>query len=129
MKLVQTSDGKPIKIKYQPEAYFQSNIERHLYASGLFVWLADFSFEIDDEGTPSGCDKIEKKIGFSGNDAVGIILVNAQTGEIKEHSIVTTPSWVDRIHRLISSKQLNDWGIMYMDIEFSKQIADYWRID
>jgi hypothetical protein len=36
--------------------------------------------------------KYEKKIGFSGNDAVGIILVNAQTGEIKEHSIVTTPS-------------------------------------
>jgi hypothetical protein len=35
-----------------------------------------------------------EKIGFSGNDAVGIILVNAQTGEIKEHSIVTTPSWV-----------------------------------
>jgi hypothetical protein len=31
VKLVQTSDGKPIKIKYQPEAYFQSNIERHLY--------------------------------------------------------------------------------------------------
>jgi hypothetical protein len=47
--------------------------------------------------------KYEKKIGFSGNDAVGIILVNAQTGEIKEHSIVTTPSWVDRI-QLISSK-------------------------
>jgi hypothetical protein len=38
-----------------------------------------------------GCDKNTKKIGFSGNDAVGIILVNAQTGEIKEHSIVTTP--------------------------------------
>jgi hypothetical protein len=27
VKLVQTSDGKPIKIKYQPEAYFQSNIK------------------------------------------------------------------------------------------------------
>jgi hypothetical protein len=27
VKLVQTSDGKPIKIKYQPEAYYQSNIE------------------------------------------------------------------------------------------------------
>jgi hypothetical protein len=55
------------------------------------------------KNTILGCDKIREKIGFSGNDAVGIILVNAQTGEIKEHSIVTTPSWVDRI-RLISSK-------------------------
>jgi hypothetical protein len=67
-----------------------------------------------------GCDKIRKKIGFSGNDAVGIILVNAQTGEIKEHSIVTTPSWVDRIQPIdFIEEQLNDWGIMYMDIDFS----------
>ena len=87
VKLVQTSGGKPIRIKYQPEAYFQSNIERHLYASGYAtVGLADYSFEIDDEGTPFWVvTKYEKKIGFSGNDASGIILVNAQTGEIKEH--------------------------------------------
>jgi hypothetical protein len=42
-----------------------------------------------------------------------------QTGEIKEHSIVTTPSWVDRIQPIdFIEEQLNDWGIMYMDIEF-----------
>jgi hypothetical protein len=70
-----------------------------------------------------------RKIGFSGNDAVGIILVNAQTGEIKEHSIVT------KLGRPYSTElieeQLNDWGIMYMDIGIfeCKQIADYWRID
>jgi hypothetical protein len=113
VKLVQTSGGKPIRIKYQPEAYFQSNIERHLYASGYAtVGLADYSFEIDDEGTPFWVvTKYEKKIGFSGNDASGIILVNAQTGEIKEHSITTTPSWVDRIQPIdFIEEQLNDWG-------------------
>jgi hypothetical protein len=86
VKLVQKpSDGKPIKIKYQPEAYFQSNIERHLYASGYaFVGLADFSFEIDDEGTPFWVvTKYEKKIGFSGNDAVGIILVQCKQVKLK----------------------------------------------
>jgi hypothetical protein len=60
--------------------------------------------------------KYEKKIGFSGNDAVGIILVNAQTGEIK---FINTLSWVDRIQPIdFIEEQLNDWGIMYMDIEF-----------
>jgi hypothetical protein len=57
-----------------------------------------------------------------------LVYFNAQTGEIKEHSIVTTPSWVDRIQPMIYRRALNDWGIMYMDIEFSnasKQIADY----
>jgi hypothetical protein len=44
-----------------------------LYTSGYaFVGLADFSFEIDDEETIWVVTKYEKKIGFSGNDAVGI---------------------------------------------------------
>jgi hypothetical protein len=39
-----------------------------LYTSGYaFVGLADFSFEIDDEGTPFWVvTKYEKKIGFMG---------------------------------------------------------------
>jgi hypothetical protein len=39
VKLVQTNDGKPIKIKYQPEVY-QSNIERHLYTSGYALLIS-----------------------------------------------------------------------------------------
>jgi nicotinamide riboside transporter PnuC len=34
VKLVQNIEGKSIKIKYQPQAYFQSNLERFLYFSG-----------------------------------------------------------------------------------------------
>jgi hypothetical protein len=55
------------------------------------VGLTDFSFEIDDQGMPYWVvTKYEKRIGFSGNEAVGVVLVNAQTGAIKEHSIATT---------------------------------------
>jgi hypothetical protein len=88
-----------------------------LYASGYaFVGLADFSFEIDDEGTPFWVVIRERKLVLVGMMQL-IILVNAQTGEIKEHSIVTTPSWVDRIQPIdFIEEQLNDWGIMYMDI-------------
>jgi hypothetical protein len=54
VKLVQTSDGKPIRLNTNLKPIF-SNIERHLYASGYaFVGLADFSFEIDDEEHHSG---------------------------------------------------------------------------
>jgi riboflavin transporter FmnP len=31
VKLVQEIEGKPLKIKFQPKAYFQSNIHRHVY--------------------------------------------------------------------------------------------------
>ena len=53
VKLVQNIDGKAVKIKYQPSAYFQSNIHRHVYFNGYStVGLADFTFEIDEKGNP-----------------------------------------------------------------------------
>lgn len=113
VKLVQNVGGNAVKIKYQPGAYFQSNIERLLYFSGYStVGLTDFSFEIDDKGIPFWVvTKYKKEIGFSGNEATGIVLVNAQTGAIKEYSIATTPKWVDRIQPInFIEDQLNDWG-------------------
>jgi hypothetical protein len=37
VKLVQNIES--IKIKYQPQAYFQSNLERFLYFSGYSTWV------------------------------------------------------------------------------------------
>ena len=121
VKLVQNIDGKAIKIKYQPEAYFQSNIKRHLYFNGYStVGLTDFSFEINDAGIPFWVvTQYEKKIGFRGNEAVGVLLVNAQSGEIQKHSIASTPKWVDRIQPInFIEEQLNDWG---------KYVHGYWN--
>jgi hypothetical protein len=113
VKLVQEVNGKPIFLKYQQEAYFQSNLHRYLYFNGYnTVGLTDFSFEIDDEGMPFWVvTKYKKQVGFSGNDATGIVVVNAQNGEIKEYNIKNTPTWVDRIQPISFIKdQLNDWG-------------------
>ncbi len=113
VKLVQKINGKKIYIKYQSEAYFFDNLERYLYFHGYWnVGLTDYSFEIDDAGTPYWVvTKYKKTIGFDGEDAQGVVLVNAQTGEIKEYSIANTPKWVDRIQpgEFIET-QLNDWG-------------------
>ena len=113
VKLVQEVNGKPIFLKYQQEAYFQSNLHRYLYFNGYnTVGLTDFSFEIDDAGMPYWVvTKYKKKVGFSGNDATGVIVVNAQNGDIKEFNIKNTPVWVDRIQPISFIKdQLNDWG-------------------
>jgi hypothetical protein len=113
VKLVQEVNGKPIFLKYQQEAYFQSNLHRYLYFNGYnTVGLTDFSFEIDDTGMPYWVvTKYKKQVGFSGNDATGIVVVNAQNGEIKEYDIKNTPAWVDRIQPISFIKdQLNDWG-------------------
>jgi len=113
VKLVQTVNGQPIKIKYQPEAFFQSEIERHLYTNGYAtVGMTDFTFEIDDAGNPYWVvTKYDKKIGFGGEDATGILVVNAQTGAIQEYAIDKAPLWVDRIQPIeFVENQLNDWG-------------------
>jgi len=113
VKLVQKVNGKKVLIKYQPEAFFFSNLERHIYFEGFFTCgLTDYSFEIDDEGNPFWVvTKFKKKIGFNGSDAVGVVIVDPQTGATKEYSIENTPAWVDRIQpdRFIET-QLNDWG-------------------
>ena len=113
VKLVQNIGGKAIKIKFQQGAYFQSDIHRHVYFNGnATVGLADFSFEIDDAGNPFWIvTKYGKKIGFSGKEATGVVVVDAQSGVINEYSIAKTPKWVDRIQPLdFIEDQLNDWG-------------------
>jgi len=113
VKLVQEINGKKVYIKYQSEAFFFDNLERYIYFHGYWhVGLTDYSFEIDDAGTPFWVvTKYKKTIGFSGEDASGVLLVNAQTGEINEYSIADTPKWVDRIQPGgFIETQLNDWG-------------------
>jgi hypothetical protein len=113
VKLVQEINGKKIYIKYQSEAYFFSNLERYLYFNGYYnVGLTDYSFEIDDAGAPYWVvTHFKKTIGFAGDNATGVVVLNAQTGEIKEYDIKNTPAWVDRIQPAeFVEKQINDWG-------------------
>lgn len=113
VRLIQNINGEEVRIKYQPEAYFFSNLERYLYFKGYFnVGLTDFTFEINDAGRPYWVvTKYKKEIGFGGDNATGVIVVDAKTGEIKEYGIDDAPLWIDRIQpATFIEKQLNDWG-------------------
>lgn len=112
-KLVQKVNGKKILIKYQKEAFFSENLVRHLYMNGYMTkGITDFTLEIDDEGYPHWVVTIfDKKVGFNGSDANGIIIVDPETGSFKEYSIENAPKWVDRIQpESFITTQLNDWG-------------------
>lgn len=113
VKLVEKVNGKQLRIKYQPAAFFGSQIERHLYFNGyMSVGLEDFNFEIDDTGRPFWVvTTYKKKIGFAGNDATGVVVVDAETGAIKEYGIEEAPAWVDRVQPIsFIEEQLADWG-------------------
>ncbi len=113
VRLVQEVKGKPIHIKYQKNAFFADYLPRHIYFNGFMSKaFTDYTFEIDDDGNPYWVvTKYKKRVGFGGNDASGVIVVNAATGEIKEYSINDAPKWIDRIQpENFIVEQLNDWG-------------------
>lgn len=113
IKLVQEVNEKKVIIKYQPNAYFQNDLERLMYFNGYAnKGLTDFSFELDDEGNPFWCVTVyDRKIGYSGKDAVGIAVVDPQNGDIQYYTIDKAPLWIDRIQPLsFVEEQLNDWG-------------------
>ncbi|SCI11341.1 MULTISPECIES: hypothetical protein [unclassified Romboutsia] len=114
VRLVQEIDGKPIKIVYQPQAYFLQDLHRHMYINGIVnSGMTEFSLEINDEGRPYWVTSLyEHKIGFSGSDATGVAVVDAQTGEVKKYSIEDAPEWIDRIQpEQFVVNQINDWGL------------------
>lgn len=106
-------EGKPLALRYLPSGCFGDEIERHVRMSGYAGYgLTEYSMELDDNGRPYWVITIyEPTIGFSGEDAIGALVVDMQTGKITEYSIADAPEWVDRIQPdefLID--QINYWG-------------------
>jgi hypothetical protein len=70
---------------------------------------------LDDNGRPYWVITIyEPTIGFGGEDATGVLVVDMQTGDIDEYSIADAPEWIDLIQPdQFIIDQINDWG-MYL---------------
>lgn len=113
VKLVKEIDGKAINIKYQPNAFFGDDLKRKTYSSGYRrVGLTDFSFELDDSFKPHWViTKYENKTGLTGSEAIGVIVLDAESGEINDYSMEEVPQWIDRvIPQKHAIKQINYWG-------------------
>ncbi|MCX6754766.1 MAG: hypothetical protein NTU81_02990 [Candidatus Nomurabacteria bacterium] len=111
--LVTNVKGKKLHIVYQPEAYFSQDLERHIYTNGYrSILFSDFTFEVDDNWNPYWTVTVQKtKIGFSGNDAVGVLVVDPQTGDVRQYKTEEAPAWIDRIQpKDFVSEQVDDWG-------------------
>ena len=106
-------NGEKLRLRYLPSGCFGDELERHIRMNGYAdKGLTEYSMELDDSGRPYWVVTVfEKKIGFSGEDATGCLVVDMQTGEMKEYRTEEAPKWVDRIQPdefLID--QINDWG-------------------
>jgi hypothetical protein len=113
VELVTELGGESISLRYNMGNYFGSYPQRYLYEHGYAtVGMTDFTFEVNDEGRPYWVVTLyEPKVGLRGDDAIGVVTLDAQTGEVIRYGIEDAPTWVDRIQpeELIES-QITDWG-------------------
>lgn len=112
-KLVQSVGEKDVSIKYQNGSYFGQDLERHIYTSGYrSVLFGEFLFEVDDNWNPYWTVTLyDTKVVFGGRDAIGVLTVNPETGEIKQYGIDDAPKWIDRIQpSSFVYDQVDDWG-------------------
>ncbi|MGE4485485.1 MAG: CvpA family protein [Oscillospiraceae bacterium] len=95
-EVVRLSEG----IKYSPSEYFNRDLDRFLRFNYPTYMFATPTFEIDDDGMPYWvCSRISRTIGlFGGTDVIGVVLVNAITGESSYFDLGEVPTWVDRVY-------------------------------
>ena len=113
VRLVQEVNGKKISLKYLKSAYFSEDLNRYIYTHGYMTkGFTDFSFEIDDNMNPYYVVTLyEKAVGYEGENAIGVIVLDPQNGKMKEYSIADAPKWIDRIQpEDFVTNQLDDWG-------------------
>ena len=121
VKLVTELNGEPIKLKYSERAYFSEDIGRHAYKTLKTLGFTDYSFEIDDEGNPYWIITVyDKAIGIKSEKVVGIVLVDAQSGETEYFDDINNiPEWIDRVQPMdLMVDQISWWG---------KYIHGYWN--
>ena len=92
-------------IQYSPAEHFGRLLKRHLRMNYPTYLFGTPSFEIDDEGNPYWiCARLDKTIGlFGGTDVMGIVIVDAVSGETEYVAIDNVKSdpkyqWIDRVY-------------------------------
>ncbi len=118
-------------IRYSPAEHFGRLLARHLrfeYPTYLFDEQA--TFEIDDTGRPYWvCPRMDKTVGlFGGDDVIGVVLVDATTGESTYYDIETAKKdkdlqWIDRIYSATLISQQYDYYGQYKNGFFNSVLG------
>ena len=100
-------------MKYLPSEYFGRDLMRHVRFKYPTKMFQSTTFEIDDNGNPYwSVSYYDYTIGvLGGRDVVGIILVDAVTGEMRDYTVSEVPKWVDTVYdSTMLIEQANYWG-------------------
>ncbi|HBA38075.1 MAG TPA: hypothetical protein DCY94_05080 [Firmicutes bacterium] len=99
-------------MKYVPSAIFNEDMMRHLrfkYPTEIF---GEYSFEIDDEGSPYFViPTIKYKMIGLRPDIDGVIILNPIDGSTTKYDVGKVPNWIDNVFKAdLIIEQADDWG-------------------
>lgn len=96
--MVTAVNGQPLQMKYLQSACFNHQLRRHVRRSGFMGKIEDTGIQIDGNGRPYNVfAQIDNQIGWGGDKVIGSIVVDIQTGEVKNYGIDETPDFIDVI--------------------------------
>jgi len=95
--ITKKADKSEMKMLYLMSAYFGNALDRYLYNEHPDWYLADFSFEIDEQLNPwQVVTVLDCFKGYDYYTIKGVLVVNPETGAEKFYKVNDIPNWVDR---------------------------------
>ena len=92
VELVTELNGEPVNIKYLDSAYLFSDLRLASYLRDLKAGHTDYTFELDDTGRPYWVvTRYDNAIGISEAKAIGVLVMDAQTGQAEVYDIENAP--------------------------------------
>lgn len=106
-------DGEKIQVRYSKSAFFGNDLKRHIRNEGFRTQgLMEYTFEINDQGRPYWVvTTVENRTLWGNEEATGVVIVDAQTGETKWYGLGEVPEWVDVVQpKDTIEDQIDNWG-------------------
>lgn len=112
VELITELNGEPVNIKYLDSAYLFSDLGLASYLRDLKAGHTDYTFELDDTGRPYWViTRYDNAIGISESKAIGVLIMDAQSGKSEIYDIENAPKWIDRIQpKSYTNRYINKWG-------------------
>jgi hypothetical protein len=93
---------------------------RWAYSHGYSGYLLDDpTLEINDQGQPFySVTLLSPRLGWTFNAPVGVLIINAHTGQISRYALGDVPDWVDRVYSQQMATTIANWYGAYSQAGF-----------
>lgn len=105
-----TGDG----MRYVPSAFFNEDLDRHLWLRYPFAAFGGTHFELDDDGRPFFVTQVlEYSFPFGAHTVGGVVITDPTDGSTERYSVDEVPAWVDVVFDGDMLDEMYDWHGVY----------------